>query len=480
MTSRRRSPMRAKTADVAGVRIIGGLFRGRKLAYSGDLRTRPMKDRVREALFNLLGRAVKGKSAIDLFAGTGALALEALSRGASRAIAVEMHRPTVRLIWQNAASLGIERRPERLAEQDGYFEVVTGDAFLWARKMPDLGTAPWVVFCSPPYEFYVSRKDDMLGLLKHLIDAAPAESLFAVEADERLDFTLLPKQGEWDIRRYPPAVLGIWEKRALIAGHRRGSRCGLPTRKADLHVSAAQQLQRKGHRRSVAERFAANDRLLGHVDARVADKPIKFDRRKSRRAAGCHDAAPGQALYVGAVGVFGGGAQRGARFGRRTCACVDDLDVAGREHTEDLVFRKEQSGCRFKLDRLRGWMRRLSVVGASRRYPSVPAAIEQSHVGEPPVAQDRPDAGGVFARSFVVYDNRRVAINRRRRDSLFPAWLRRVGGKGGDPLLRVGVYRAGDVPGKIIIPKTGVENARARRASCGSMKSVGYTSKLGV
>jgi 16S rRNA (guanine966-N2)-methyltransferase len=76
-----------------------------------------MKDRVREALFNLLGRAVKDKIAIDLFAGTGALALEALSRGASRAIAIEMHRPTARLIWQNAASLGIMSRPERLSER---------------------------------------------------------------------------------------------------------------------------------------------------------------------------------------------------------------------------------------------------------------------------------------------------------------------------------------------------------------------------
>lgn len=217
--------MRAKPADVAGVRIIGGVFRGRKLAYSGDIRTRPMKDRVREALFNLLGRAVEGKIAIDLFAGTGALALEALSRGASRAIAVETHRPTVRLIWQNAASLGIERCPERLTERDqqavsplakqnAYLEVVTGDVFLWARKMPDLGESPWIVFCSPPYEFYISRRDDMLGLLNQLIEFAPAESLFAVEADERFDFTLLPAADEWDVRRYPPAVLGIWEKRA--------------------------------------------------------------------------------------------------------------------------------------------------------------------------------------------------------------------------------------------------------------------------
>ena len=74
-----------------------------------------MKDRVREALFNLLGRTVEGKIAIDLFAGTGALALEALSRGALRAVAIEMHRPTARLIWQNAAEFGTSRRVENRA-----------------------------------------------------------------------------------------------------------------------------------------------------------------------------------------------------------------------------------------------------------------------------------------------------------------------------------------------------------------------------
>ena len=79
-----------------GVRIIAGCFRGRKLHYSGDPRTRPMKDRVRQALFNRLGPDVEGTLAVDLFAGTGALGLEALSRGATRAILIEQHRPTAR------------------------------------------------------------------------------------------------------------------------------------------------------------------------------------------------------------------------------------------------------------------------------------------------------------------------------------------------------------------------------------------------
>src|SRR5947207_6491605 len=79
---------------IVGLRIIGGSLRGRKISYSGEVRTRPMKDRVREAVFNLLGAQVAGTQAIDLFAGTGALGLEALSRGAAQATFIDRHLPT--------------------------------------------------------------------------------------------------------------------------------------------------------------------------------------------------------------------------------------------------------------------------------------------------------------------------------------------------------------------------------------------------
>ena len=105
----------AKAGAKAGVkapdstpRIIGGRFRGKRLAYSGDARTRPMKDRVREATFNLIGPVDATTLAIDLFAGTGALALEALSRGARDAILIERHFPTAKLIRQNAETLGVQ------------------------------------------------------------------------------------------------------------------------------------------------------------------------------------------------------------------------------------------------------------------------------------------------------------------------------------------------------------------------------------
>ena len=71
------------------LRIIGGRWRGRTIRYDGDPATRPMKDRVREAVFNRIGPAVRDKTVVDLFAGTGAMAFESLSRGSTNAILVE-------------------------------------------------------------------------------------------------------------------------------------------------------------------------------------------------------------------------------------------------------------------------------------------------------------------------------------------------------------------------------------------------------
>jgi 16S rRNA (guanine966-N2)-methyltransferase len=181
-------------------RIVGGSLRGRKLIFTGDPRTRPMKDRVREALFNLLGDAVRGKHAIDLFAGTGALGLEALSRGASGATFVEHHFPTAETIRQNAVALEIEQK----------CTILPANTLLWSKRLPELPATTWLVFCSPPYDFYVAHPTEMSDLITTLLDRMPPHSMFCVEADERIDFALLPHASDWEVRSYPPAIIGIW------------------------------------------------------------------------------------------------------------------------------------------------------------------------------------------------------------------------------------------------------------------------------
>jgi 16S rRNA (guanine966-N2)-methyltransferase len=183
-------------------RIIGGSLRGRKLIFTGDPRTRPMKDRVREALFNRLANAVAGKHAIDLFAGTGAMGLEAISRGAKTAIFVERHFPTAEVIRQNARSLGVVSQ----------CTILPANTLLWAKRLPALPSEPWLLFCSPPYELYISNRTEMLAILSTLCENAPPTSIFCVEADARFDFALLQHAADWDVRSYPPAEVGIWTK----------------------------------------------------------------------------------------------------------------------------------------------------------------------------------------------------------------------------------------------------------------------------
>lgn len=186
--------------DPVGLRIIGGKFRGSKLSYIGDRRVRPMKDRVREAAFNLIHSYVEGAFVLDLFGGTGALGLESLSRGAAGCIFTEQHFPTARVIEQNIRTLNLSEKAELL----------TGDVFLRYKRHPELPkNHPWIVFCSPPYSFFNDRTEDLLELLNWLYEEAPKQSLFVVESDTTFSWEAFDALGPWDIREYPPAVLGI-------------------------------------------------------------------------------------------------------------------------------------------------------------------------------------------------------------------------------------------------------------------------------
>ncbi len=204
--SRKSRPQRPDPKDgvvkPVGLRIIAGRLRRRKLEYSGNLGVRPMRDRVRQAVFNILGTTVAGTHVLDLFAGTGALALEAISRGALYATLIEQDRATAQVIRRNVAHLQLETE----------CRVIAGDVFLWAERRLPIGPDPWLVFSSPPYAFYVDRRAEMLSLIAQLMAAAPAESGFVVESDERFDFGELPDPAAWDIRRYPPALVGFYFK----------------------------------------------------------------------------------------------------------------------------------------------------------------------------------------------------------------------------------------------------------------------------
>lgn len=187
------------------LRIVGGKFKGRQIDYSGDPVTRPMKDNIREAVFNLVGGWIKGKVIFDLFAGTGAMGLEAISRGAAEANFIERHIPTVRIVEANVRALGVEE----------FSNVDSSDTFFWVRqflKRPELPTAPWVVFCCPPYSFYIDREQEVLGMLESLLAVAPDQSIFVVESDARFDPSRLPLAERWVVRKYAPALVSVYHK----------------------------------------------------------------------------------------------------------------------------------------------------------------------------------------------------------------------------------------------------------------------------
>ena len=193
-------------SDDGRLRIVGGQFGGRQIRYSGDPVTRPMKDDIREAVFNLVGGWVPGKAAFDLFAGTGAMALEAISRGASQAFLIERHFPTVKIIRENVASLDPEMK----------VRISASDTFFWSRKFlkddqlwPD---EPWIVFCCPPYDLYVKRTDELMELVEQLLNAAPLGSLLVVESDSRFEISRLPEHQDWAVRKYSPAVISVYKK----------------------------------------------------------------------------------------------------------------------------------------------------------------------------------------------------------------------------------------------------------------------------
>jgi 16S rRNA (guanine(966)-N(2))-methyltransferase RsmD len=192
--------------DAVGLRVIGGKLRGSKLQYIGDNRVRPMKDRVREAVFNLIGPGVNGKYVIDLFGGTGALIIEAISRGAVGGTVIELHLPTAGKLRENLQSLQLT-----------HVELKKTDAFFWAKNVAEhpKDTPPWLVFCSPPYDFYVSRETETIELIRQVYQSSPLGSMFIIESDERFDAALLPCDLEdARIRNYPPAKIAIFEKKS--------------------------------------------------------------------------------------------------------------------------------------------------------------------------------------------------------------------------------------------------------------------------
>ena len=123
------------------MRVIAGKYRSRSLRSLKGNALRPTSDRLRETLFNILGNAVSGAMFVDFYAGTGAVGIEALSRGARRAIFVEQHAASAALIRRNLDSLGI----------GGEAEILSLDVLRGLKRLEARHTQAEFIFLDPPY-----------------------------------------------------------------------------------------------------------------------------------------------------------------------------------------------------------------------------------------------------------------------------------------------------------------------------------------
>lgn len=162
------------------MRIISGTSKGRKLVTPKSQSLRPTSDRVKESIFNILRLEMEGKVVLDLFAGTGNLGIEALSRGAKKAIFVERGRQAIRLIQRNLSRLGLEE----------YSEIVPRDANRAIGILKQRGESFDVILMDPPYEKGLIQKT-LMKLRSHPI--YNKDSILVIEHNKRepLPVTLL-------------------------------------------------------------------------------------------------------------------------------------------------------------------------------------------------------------------------------------------------------------------------------------------------
>lgn len=183
------------------MRIIGGEARGRRLYSPGTFAVRPTAERIKEAFFNIIG-LVDGKTFLDLFAGSGNMGLEALSRGAFKAVFVENNRALIEAIGRNIETCGF----------GGKSEILASDFIKAIRRLVKRSETFDILFADPPYE-----RGSVSLALEQLRDGAlmEKEGLLAVQHSVR-EAAAVDVSGQLlltDQRRYGDTILSFFKKR---------------------------------------------------------------------------------------------------------------------------------------------------------------------------------------------------------------------------------------------------------------------------
>jgi len=186
------------------MRVIAGTHKGRRLASPKLEGIRPTSDKVKEALFSILNPSLPGSSFVDLYAGTGAIGIEALSRGATRAVFVEPDPAARRVLRRNLADCGLTQSAE--------LRGVTAEAFFRGLS---LATARYdVVFADPPY--HAGGLEDLLGA----VDRCSAVDRNTIVVIEHFSKVALPSTVGTLARRrqyrYGDTTLSLYRKEETV------------------------------------------------------------------------------------------------------------------------------------------------------------------------------------------------------------------------------------------------------------------------
>lgn len=189
------------------MRIIGGEMGGRKLIPPEGEQTRPITDRVKQSLFDILTPRIDGATVYDCFAGTGSLGLESLSRGAAYCTFFEADRSTLARLTQNIATLRVQDRTR----------IIPGDIFKWFERATTRPTMAGeygadIIFLDPPYRFVRDRPDELIQLTFHIAHMHLKPGAVLVFRHDAKDILDLPKLNRIDQREYGGMAVEMYER----------------------------------------------------------------------------------------------------------------------------------------------------------------------------------------------------------------------------------------------------------------------------
>jgi len=178
------------------MRIIAGEFRGRKLLPPEGDATRPITDRVKQSLFDILTPHIEGSRVYDLFAGTGSMGLECLSRGAGHATFFEADRSALERLKKNIAALKVESRSQ----------IILGDLFKWfSTSMPT--ECANLIFLDPPYRLLKEQSEKLRKLADSIANNHLAPEGLVIFRHDAEDELRLPQMNAVDRREYGGMML---------------------------------------------------------------------------------------------------------------------------------------------------------------------------------------------------------------------------------------------------------------------------------